>query len=99
MYPRRELTRLAARKVALRHDIALRRAQCVAAATRLAQPLAWFDRLAAFTRRLAPVALCATIPLGLFVQRAISPQRKILGRLAGWGPLAFALVRRLTRRS
>jgi hypothetical protein len=93
MYPQRELTRLAAHKAALRWDIALHRAQCAAAAARVAQPLAWLDRMLAFWRRLSPFALFAAVPLGFLVQRTVFPRSKILGSLMRWGPLLFGAVR------
>lgn len=93
MYPDRELTRLAARKAALRRDIALRRAQCAEAAARVAQPLAWLDRMLAFWRRLSPLAQFAVVPLGFLVKRTVFPRLKILGSLVRWGPLVFAAVR------
>ena len=93
MYPDREMTRLAARKVALRRDIALRRAQCAAAAARVVQPLEWLDRALAFWRRLSPLAQVAALPLGLLVQRIVFPRRKILRSLVRWGPLVFSAVR------
>ena len=43
MYSDRELTRLSAYKAELRQRIARHRRQCVTAATRLAQPLAWLE--------------------------------------------------------
>lgn len=95
MYPQQELIRLAAHKGALRRDIALRRAQCTAAATRVARPLGWLDRMLAFWRQLPPIARFAAVPLGLFVQRKVFPRAKLLGALARWGPLVFGAVRGL----
>jgi hypothetical protein len=93
MYPDRELTRLAARKAVLRWDIALRRVQCVEAAARVAQPLAWLDRMLAFWRQLSPLAQFAAVPLGFLVQRTVFPRLKILRSLVRWGPLVFGAVR------
>ena len=93
MYPQRELIRLAAHKAALRRGIAFRRAQCAEAAARLAQPLAWLDRMRAFWRRLAPLAPLAALPLGFLAARIIFPRSKILGSLVRWGPLVFGAVR------
>jgi hypothetical protein len=90
MYPQQELIRLAARKAALRRDIARRRVQCAVAAGRLARPLAWLDRVLAFCRRLAPVA---AMPLGFLVSRTIFPRLKFLGALVRWSPLVLGLVR------
>ena len=93
MYPQRELIRLAAHKAALRLGIALRRAQCAEAAARLAQPVAWLDRMLAFWRRLSPLAPLAALPLGFLASRIIFPRAKILGSLLRWGPLVFGAVR------
>ena len=93
MYPDRELTRLAARKVALRRDIALHRAQCAAAAARVVQPLEWLDRALAFWRQLSPLARFAAVPAGLLVHRFVFPRRRILRTLVRWGPLVFGAAR------
>jgi len=95
MYPDGELIRLAAHKAALRGHIRRHRAQCVAAATRVTQPLAWLDRVVAFWRRLSPFAQLAAVPLGLFATRTVFPRRKILGAFVRWGPLVFNAVRGL----
>ena len=95
MYPQRELTRLAAYKTALQWDIALRRTQCVEAATRLAQPVAWLDRMLAFWRRLSSFAPLTGMLLGWVATRVVFPRRKILGSLLRWTPLVLGLVRGL----
>jgi hypothetical protein len=95
MYPQRELTRLAAYKTALQWAIALRRTQCAEAAARVAQPLAWLDRMLAFWRRLSSFAPVATVLLGWVVMRTIFPRRKILGSLLRWAPLVLGLARDL----
>jgi hypothetical protein len=97
MYPDREMSRLAARKVALRRDIALHRAQCAAAAARAVQPLEWLDRALAFWRRLSPLAKFAAVPAGILVQRFVFPRLKILRSLVRWGPLAFGAARVVRR--
>ncbi len=97
MYPDRELNQLAARKAALRREIALRRVQCTEAAAQVAQPLEWLDRVLAFWRRLSPLAQVAALPLGLLVQRIVFPRRKILRSLMRWGPLVFSAVRGINR--
>ena len=96
MYPQRELNRLAARKAALRRDIALRRAQCVEAAARVTQPLEWLDRMLAFWRQVAPLAQFAAVPLGLFVERTFFPRLKILRLLLRWGPPVFTALRAIS---
>jgi len=95
MYPQRELTRLAAYKTALRWDIALHRTQCVEAASRMAQPLAWLDRMLALWRRLSSFGPLAAVLLGWVVTRTVFRRRKILGSLLRWAPLVFGLVRGL----
>jgi hypothetical protein len=96
MYPNRELTRLAARKAALRWDIALRRVQCAEAAARVARPLAWLDRMLAFWRQLSPLAQFAAVPLGLLIKRTIFPRRNVLRSLVRWGPFVFGAARAIT---
>jgi hypothetical protein len=95
MYPQGELTRLAAYKAALRRDVALHRAQCAEAAARVAQPLAWLDRMLGFWRRLSPLVQFAAVPLGFLITRAVFPRLKILGSIVGWGPLVIGVVRSL----
>ncbi|MDP3071260.1 MAG: hypothetical protein Q8N18_13300 [Opitutaceae bacterium] len=92
MYPAEELKGLAARKRALRRDIALHRAQCATAAARLAQPLAWLDRMLATWRRLAPLA---AMPLALLAARIVLPRYKILPKLVRWAPVVFSAARGL----
>ncbi len=89
MHPQRELNRLAARKAALRCDIATRRAQCAEAAAALARPFAWLDRALVLVRRLAPFV---AVPLGLLAARAVLP------RLKFFSSLAFGALCRLGRR-
>jgi len=93
MYPQRELMRLAAHKSAVRRRIAGHRADCVAAAVRVAQPLEWLDRVLAFWRRVSPLAMIAAVPLGFLIKRHVSTRLKLLGALAKWGPLVFGAVR------
>jgi hypothetical protein len=93
MYPDRELTLLAAHKAFLRQGIALRRAQCRAAAAQVARPVAWLDRVMAFWRHLSPFTQFAAVPLGWLVTRTVLPRMKILRTLARWGPLVFSAVR------
>ena len=93
MYPQRELAQLAAHKAALRRNIALHRAECVAAAARVARPLAWLDRVVALWRRLSPLAAISLVPLGLLLKRTFGPRLRILASLVKWGPLVFGAVR------
>jgi hypothetical protein len=55
VYPQSELNSLAARKVALRREIASSRDQCAAVAIRVLEPLAWLDRLLALGQALRSV--------------------------------------------
>lgn len=97
MYPDRELTRLAAAKVALRRTISARRARCVRDASRAMQPLELLDRVLSFWRRLPLVGIFATMPIALLVQNAVSPRFKILRLLMRWSPLVFGVVRVVRR--
>ena len=93
MYPDRELIRLAAHKAALRRDIVLRRAQCVEAAARVAQPLELLDRMLALWRRYAALAQIAAVPLGFLITRTVLPRLKILRSVVRWAPLVFVAMR------
>lgn len=96
MYPDRELIRLDAHKTAIRRRIARRRHECVVAAARVLQPLAWADRLVGLVQRLSPFAALAAVPLGFLFKRAAAPRRSWLGTLLRWGPVALGAVRSLT---
>jgi hypothetical protein len=96
MYPQGELRRLAVHKAALRRRITHRRAECVAASVRLAQPVAWLDRALALWRRLSPIALVAAVPLGFLIKRTVSPRIKMIGSIMKWAPIVFGAVRGLT---
>ena len=95
MYPQRELIGLARHKVWLRRRIVVHRTACVAAAARVAQPVALLDRALSFWRRLSPFAQLAALPLGVLVTRKFFPRLKTLGALLRWGPLVFGAVRGL----
>ena len=82
MYPQQELNRLVARKLALRRHVTLHRINCTEAAARIAYPLEWLDRMMAFWRSLPPLTKVAAVPLGLLVQRVVSPRFNTLGSLA-----------------
>jgi hypothetical protein len=92
MYPQAELTRLAAHKAALRRGIALRRAACTSAAARLAEPIAWLDRMLATWRRLAPLAQLAAVPLAALATRTLFPRLKFLAPLLRWAPLVVSVA-------
>jgi hypothetical protein len=90
MYPQRELTLLAARKIELQQSIAQRRAQSVKDAFRITRPLAWLDRAQTFWAQIPPLAKVAALSIGLLVlKRTLFPQRKInvLGPLLRWGSI------------
>jgi len=99
MYPERELSRLAAHKVILRRNIALRRATCVQAAARAAQPLHWIDHALATWRKLSPLVRLAAVPLGLVATRPIFARMKFIGPLLRWGPMIFSAVRGMRARA
>lgn len=95
MYPHAELIALSLRKAAVRREITRLRGQCAAAAVRVTRPLAWLDRVVAFTRRLSPLLVIAAVPAGLVAQRLLFPRLKIIGLLLRWGPVAYAAARGL----
>lgn len=93
MYPQQELIRLAVYKAALRRDIALRRAQCTTAASRVAAPLEWVDRALAFWHRLSPLTKFAALPLGFFAKKIVTGRLGFFGRLLKWAPMIFTAAR------
>lgn len=95
MYPERELNQLTARKALLQGRIALRRAACVRAATRVMEPLRWADRALAVWRRVSPLTSLAAVPLGLLVARPVFSRLKFIGPILRWGPLVFSALRGL----
>jgi hypothetical protein len=96
VYPAHELKRLAGHKAALRRKITWHRAQCARAATRLARPLDWLDRMLAHWRRLSPLARLAVVPLGFLLKKSASPRPRLLGTLLRWGPAAWNVLRGFT---
>jgi hypothetical protein len=93
MYPAPELTRLAAHKAVLRRDIALRRAECVEAASRVMQPVEWLDRVLAVWRRLLPLALGAAVPLAILGCRGVARRLGTLRSILRWASLVLGAVR------
>ena len=92
MHPQRELTLLALRKAALRRDIAYHRAECVAAAGRVAQPLIWLGKVVAFCRKVSPLVLMAAVPLALAFKKKAAPRLNLWGLMLRWGPLVLGTV-------
>jgi hypothetical protein len=97
MYPRAELTSLAASKLALRRQIFIRRSECAAAAARLAQPIVWIDRAYATWRRISPLVKLASVPIGLLIGRLRIRHLRRAGAMLRWGPLVLGAVRSLTQ--
>ena len=97
MYTDRELTRLSTHKVALRQRIARHRHQCVTAAARVVQPLAWLDRMLGLWRQFAPFASIAAVPLGFLLKRSSAPRPRMLGTLLRWAPVLVGAVRGFAR--
>jgi hypothetical protein len=93
MYPQPELSRGVARKAAVRRSIALRRMQCVMAATQAAQPLALFERMVTVWRQLAPFAGVAAVAFGFRRTQGGSPHRGFISTLLRWGPIVAGLLR------
>ena len=93
MYPDGDLSKLELRKVALRQRIHLRRRECVARATRVAEPLEKIDDLMARWRRISPLAKVAAVPMAMILKKLIFPRAKILGSMVRWAPLAFKILR------
>lgn len=93
MYPHKELIALGAREAALRQRIAVRRWECAAAASRVARPLAWLDRMLERLRRLSPLAKVALIPLALLLRRLAAPRARAAVSILRWAPLVVGAVR------
>jgi hypothetical protein len=97
MYSDRELNRLAAHKAALRRNLAAHRRQCVTAAARVGQPLAWADRMLVLWRRFAPIAALAALPLGFLLKRSPATRPRLLGTLLRWAPVVLKTVHGFAR--
>ena len=93
MYPKQELTQLAAYKAALQQQIAIRRTCCAEAAAQVTRPFELLDAMLALWRRLSPLAQLATVPLGFLATRKVFPRLKVLGTLLRWGPIVYEAVR------
>lgn len=93
MYPSGELQALARRKVHLRGSISYHRWQCRQAAARLAQPLAWIDRVWAQWQRISPFFKMAAMPLGFLLKRSLFPKLGLFSTLLRWAPAAFSAFR------
>jgi hypothetical protein len=98
MYPREELTSLAASKSALRQRIFARRSECAAAAARLARPIAWIGRVHSSWRRFSPLAKLASASIGLLMGRMKIRHLRTAGAALRWGPLVLGAVRGLAPR-
>lgn len=90
MYPRQSLIRLAAHKAALRREIALQRAECVATTREVARPLAWVDRAVAVVQEIPPLARAGLAVMGLWVRRAALQRLSHLSAALRWVPLVSA---------
>jgi len=96
MYPKEELTSLAASKSALRLRISVRRSECAAAAARLARPIRWVDRAHARWRRLSPLVKLASVPIAILMGRLGIRHLRTVGAVVRWSPLVLGAVRSLT---
>ncbi len=92
MYPRQELIRLATHKAALRRDIAVSRAECVAAARDVGRPVEWLDRAVAMVRELPPLARVGMASLGLLVRRTVVERITRLAGVLRWAPMLSSLL-------
>lgn len=95
MYPQRDLTRLAARKTAVRGRIAEQRAAVADTAGRLIRPLVQLERLLSAAGRFLRGA---AVPLGLLAGHTVLRRSRPLSLLLRWSPLLLAAVRALARR-
>ncbi|HEY0945889.1 MAG TPA: hypothetical protein VGD81_11510 [Opitutaceae bacterium] len=96
MYPREELTVLAARKALLRARIRVGRVDCTDTASAVVRPLVWIDRLHAQWRAL-PSWVRAGAPVVLLALKRGRRRRRPGGRLhvakslLRWAPIALRL--------
>lgn len=100
MYPSRELTALAARKLAVRQRIAVARLECASLAAEAARPIALADRVIVQWRRLSPFVKFAALPLGLLFRRRLVPRSKggLIRQALRWVPAVLSAVRILQAR-
>lgn len=92
MYPHQDLSQLGEHKVALRAEIARLRQACATATNAASRPLNWLDRIVAFTQRLSPWTLAASLPLALLARRRVQSRFKLLVPILRWVPLALAVT-------
>jgi hypothetical protein len=97
MYPRAELTELAARRAALQTRIAARRALTATVAARVIRPLAKFDQLHARWRKVSPVLKIAAVPLAFVLKQRFFPGVSLWRSMLRWSPLMLGMMRRMSR--
>jgi hypothetical protein len=90
MYPERELRRLAARKAVLTARIALRRLECIDAASRALRPIRWLDLARETLARFRPIAVLASVPMAILAAHSKSRIFKLLGPVIRLAPLLFS---------
>lgn len=73
MYPRRELSELAARKAVVQARIAVHRSECVVAAAQIASSFGWVDRLNTQWRRLPSPLKTIGVPVALLFAKKMFP--------------------------
>jgi hypothetical protein len=87
MYPRRELTNLAANKARLQRQLARQRAASAMAAAELGRPIAWLDHARSRWRRVSPLVEFSGLLFGVFAGRPIFSRARRINR---WVRLAVA---------
>ena len=97
MYPQAELTQLARRNFDLRQRIAARRAECVAAATRVTRPLVWLDQALDLWRQISPLAKLAAVPMGWLAMRSLARRAPRLRKWLRWALLVAGVLRSFSR--
>ena len=94
MYPERELSILAARKVALRGKIALRRVQTGTDLVQVTKPLGLLDQAVTLWRKIPALAKVAAVPVALVVmKKTFFRKKKLFSSLLRWGPMCYDAVK------
>jgi hypothetical protein len=93
MYPREQLSELAARKELLRLRIGVQRARCQLEMAQLLPPLRLADAAWQRWRTLLPLLKWTSVPLGVWLAERRRPARSRLQRVLSWAPFVLRAMR------
>lgn len=88
MYPKADLSILAARKQALLQRIDARREESASQMREVIRPAEWAEDMYARWRAIPPLVKMAAVPVGVLLVRKLAPR---FGRLRSWAPLALKI--------